>query len=867
VDTTMIQILLIEENLAEAGMIRDMLADSQKQIFSVQHVQYLAEGLALLDSQEFDVILTDLGLPDSQGLETALAVRENAMRTPIVVLTILDDEDTALKALQMDIQDYLLKCELSGSLLRRSIRYAIQRKRDSEGLRESRQRFESFMFHLPGPAWMKDLHGRYVYANAETECILNASFPQFSGKSDEEILPPETARLLRENDERVLVEGANLRTTEVLRDSAGIERHHLVSKFPVPGPEGRTAYVAGVAFDITDTLRLEAEVRRVASFPLMNPNPIFEIDVDGRLTYCNPAAEAIQKEMGCDKGINRFIPADLPAIVRELREEKPPCIHREVDVNGSFYEEAICLAPQTDTLRIYTMDITRRKKAEQERERMLLKFESVLNSIHEGVVIADLDGNIVTMNPAALAINKFASIEQVRQPLHVLAEAFELSELDGRPVPFDQWPLTRALRGERFADLELRVRRRDPGGSWVCSHSGTPVYNKAGDIILAVVTLRDITERKRTEEALQISEERMRYASMAADIGIWNWDLVKNDLVCNDRCKELFGYPVDYPPSYDAFLQAILEEERQRIDEAVQRSLREKTEYFVEIRVAMPDGLVRWVMCKGRGFYNESGVPVRMHGIAMDITGRRQAEEDIERLNTELAARAVELEFANLELDAFNYSVAHDLRKPLTTISCYCQVIRELCGDKFDKQCTEYLQEVYDGTLRMDRLITALLDFSRLAHVHPRRERIDLSSVAKEVAAELQLPEPERNVTFRISEGITVDGDGELLRVVVDNLLGNAWKYTAFRQEGAIEFGMLEIDAQPTCFVRDNGRGFTMTDADKLFTPFQRLPETQVTQGFGIGLATVARIIQRHGGRIWAEGKPGKGATFYFTLS
>ena len=203
----------------------------------------------------------------------------------------------------------------------------------------------------------------------------------------------------------------------------------------------------------------------------------------------------------------------------------------------------------------------------------------------------------------------------------------------------------------------------------------------------------------------------------------------------------------------------------------------------------------------------------------------------------------------------------------MTIINGYCQTIRELCGDKLDEQCQEYLQEAYNGTLRMNRLIDTLLNFSRLTHIEPRRETVDLSGVAQAVAAELQLAEPARRVAFRITEGITANGDAALLRVVLDNLLGNAWKYTGTRDEAIIEFGATEVEGKPAYFVRDNGIGFDMADADRLFTPFQRLPGAEEYQRL--------RHRSGHGGAdhpaprgegVGREEAPGKGATFYFTL-
>ena len=256
-----------------------------------------------------------------------------------------------------------------------------------------------------------------------------------------------------------------------------------------------------------------------------------------------------------------------------------------------------------------------------------------------------------------------------------------------------------------------------------------------------------------------------------------------------------------------------------------------------------------------------------------DISRRKEAElhlrerdERLRVLNNNLSARALELEAANKELEAFNYTVTHDLRKHLAVINGYCQAILEIYGDTLEEEGKKYLGEIYNGTMRMNQLIDALLKFSATAHGELRREPIDLSGMAKAVAEEQRLVEPARRVTLKIAEGITVNADRNLLQVAMENLLGNAWKYTCKQEEAVIEFGVTEVAAESTYFVRDNGPGFDMADAEKLFIPFQRLPDTDAYKGHGIGLATVERIIKRHGGKVWAEGEPGKGATFYFTL-
>ncbi|HEY3225517.1 MAG TPA: response regulator, partial [Planctomycetota bacterium] len=254
----------------------------------------------------------------------------------------------------------------------------------------------------------------------------------------------------------------------------------------------------------------------------------------------------------------------------------------------------------------------------------------------------------------------------------------------------------------------------------------------------------------------------------------------------------------------------------------------------------------------------------REHALRMEMEA---AEARAARKLAETRAALVgELEQKNLELEAFSYSVSHDLRAPLRSIDGFSKALLEDYAERLDDQGRDHLGRVRNAAQRMGELIDDLLQLSRVGGSEMRRERADLSALAHAVAAELQERDPHRRVRFVIHEGLLAEADPRLTRVVLENLLGNAWKFTGKADDPTIEFGALKDDRDTAYFVRDNGTGFDMQYAGKLFAPFQRLHSAAEFPGSGIGLAIVQRVVGRHGGRVWAEGSVGKGATFFWTL-
>jgi signal transduction histidine kinase len=303
---------------------------------------------------------------------------------------------------------------------------------------------------------------------------------------------------------------------------------------------------------------------------------------------------------------------------------------------------------------------------------------------------------------------------------------------------------------------------------------------------------------------------------------------------------------------------------------------------FYDILVRVPtQSAARTIALSGTPLFSGSGRFAGYAGVARDLTdtlaaargpSREQAAE-IDRLRAELDAsarqtreRAREFEFAAKELDSFSHSVSHDLRAPLRVVDGFANIVLEDYGDRLDDLGREHLRRIVSAGQRMNSMIDTLLAMSKMTSREIERERVDLSQIARELAEEMRAQDAARSVQFVIADALAVDGDRTLLRLVLQNLLGNAYKFTAKIPTARVEFGARTANGQTVYFVRDNGAGFDMRFADKIFGLFQRFHSTNEFPGTGVGLATVQRIVRKHGGRIWAESRPGEGATFFFTL-
>jgi light-regulated signal transduction histidine kinase (bacteriophytochrome) len=318
-------------------------------------------------------------------------------------------------------------------------------------------------------------------------------------------------------------------------------------------------------------------------------------------------------------------------------------------------------------------------------------------------------------------------------------------------------------------------------------------------------------------------------------------------------------------------VQAVHADDRARVLAEWRRAVTEAQPFRSEFRFQRRTGVTLWVFAQVVQEHTDDGGVRGYIGAVTNITDRKSGEEQIRQLNAELERRVRErtaqLEAANHELESFAYSASHDLRAPLRAIDGFSRVLQEDYAAQLPEPAQAQLRRVRNAAHHMGQLLTDLLNLSRVARSALHVTTVDLSALAQAIAAELQDTQPDRQVEFRITPGLEAYGDVELLRDALQNLLTNSWKFTSKHPRARIEVGATAERGQRVYFVRDDGAGFDMTNAAKLFGAFQRLHSVGEFEGTGIGLATVQRIIQRHGGRIWAEAALERGATFYFTLS
>ncbi len=510
-------------------------------------------------------------------------------------------------------------------------------------------------------------------------------------------------------------------------------------------------------------------------------------------------------------------------------------------------------------------DIRERKAAQAALARSKAEFEAMFNAMPDAVLFADPQRRVMMGNPALTQIFGYTPEELRGRTTEVLYADPEDYRRQGR----------QRYRADAEADnapYPMRYRRKD-GTEFVGDTLGTRVVAADGAVIGFIAIFRDITERLEAERAVREERDRAQRYLDTVEVMLVALDTGGNVTLLNRKACELLGYSEEELVGRNWFSTCL----PMRESESQLRRFRSLLAGEEEDGLQCFDGVVftragdeRIIAWRGSVLTDEQGRATGLLSSGEDITRRKQVEEELKRYRVHLeelvAERTRELSELNQELESFSYSVSHDLRAPLRTIDGFSEALMEEHYQALDDSGREYLQRVRRAAQRMEQLISDLLVLSRVSRREMQSLPVDLSAIVREVGAELQAQAPERAVELRVQAGVRLNGDARLLRIMVENLLGNAWKFTEHTACARIEFACEPGFDGPACVVRDNGAGFDPDYAAKLFQPFQRLHRREEFEGTGIGLAIVNRIVRRHGGRIWAEGRPGHGAAFHFVL-
>ena len=756
-------------------------------------------------------------------------------------------------------------------------------RRTEEALRESEAKLAAALSSMTDAVFISDNQGRFIHFNEAF-----AAFHRFSSKADCLNNLEEYPKIL----ELLLPDGIPLpldmwSVPRALRGEAAANVEYTVRRkdtgeswigsytfAPIHDENGAVAGSVVVARDITERKRAEAERGLLATAIEQASETVVVTDVDAKIQYVNPAFTRTTgytrneaqgqnpRILKSDRHDSRFY-QEMWATLGAGKIWKGEFTNRRRD--GTFFEEEATIAPVRDpsgkTINYIAIksDITERKRAEIALRESELRLRLFVH--HAPAAIAMLDRE---MRYVVVSDRWFEDYHLEYRDLTGLSHYEIFPEVSSRWKEVHR----RCLDGAVESCPEDLFIRADGTFDWV--RWEVRPWRKIDDTIGGIIIFSElITERKKTEKALEESESRYRQLFERAETA-----LAVYEMVFDSEAKPRDFRFLEVNPAFERVTglkrSAILGRTALTVTPGMEG-------YWVELfgRVAAtgePATFEQFARHLGR-YYSGTAYSPRPNQVAvtfMDVTERKHAEEALHQLNAELEQRVRQrtsaLEAANRELEAFAHSVSHDLRAPLRGIDGWSLALLEDNGGQLDAQGRKHLDRVRSEAQRMGRLIDDLLHLSRVSRTEMMVRPVDFTALAGTIVARLKEANPGRPIEFLVAPRLTCTGDVRLLEIALTNLLANAVKFTAPRNPARIEFGQDQGESPCTFFVRDNGVGFDMAYARMLFAPFQRLHKTSEFPGTGIGLATVQRVIRRHGGRIWAESQVGMGATFYFTL-
>ncbi|MDP4290233.1 MAG: PAS domain S-box protein [Bacteroidota bacterium] len=559
-------------------------------------------------------------------------------------------------------------------------------------------------------------------------------------------------------------------------------------------------------------------------------------------------------------------PSQLKIVNNELQKERDKLVHTQTELQKAYDQVEWRVKERTNDLlainKLLQEEINERKRSEV----ALFESQKLLQEITDNstslIYATDLEGRYLLIS---------RSLETAFGARHEMLINKTRKEILPEPYATDHRASDLKVMNT-LKPLTVEEENLESDGIHTYVSIKFPLLDIHGTLLGVGGISYDITEQKKAENALKESERLLRESQKVARLGSFVWDLMTDLWSSSEIMDEVFGIDDAYVRSLDGWLNIVHPDWREIMMNYVSNEVLAKRQRFDKeykiIRVN--DGQVHWVHGQAELEFDSNNEPVKLIGTIHDITDRKKAEEEIRILNAELEQRVIErtaqLESANKELEAFSYSVSHDLRAPLRHITSFVNLILRSKSSQLSEETEEYLNAVSNSANEMGKLIEALLTFSRLNRAGVTKAKIDSLQMIRQSLSLFENDIKSRAIEIIIEPLHDSFGDYQLIVQVWTNLISNAIKYTGKKEKPVIEIGSFLKDRETIFFIKDNGAGFDMKYADKLFGVFQRLHESREFEGVGIGLANINRIVVRHGGRCWAEGEVDKGAVFYFSL-
>jgi PAS domain S-box-containing protein len=862
-ETPTLNILAVEDDEAHAVLIGRAFSTPPGR-FRLTVARSLGEARRYLTQSRPDLVLADLRLPDGRGTELLPAPGEQPS-FPVVVITAHGSEQVAVEAIKAGALDYVVKSASMVTDLPRVAERALrewnhigERHRMQEALNESRARFADIIAHAMDAVIAIDEEQRIVIFNAAAERIFGWTAAAAMGQPISRLIPQRYHVAHAEHLHKFAETDAATRAMRGAREIVGMRadgREFAAEASILKVDSGGKKLLAVMLRDITERKRAESlnqgqnrVLEMIAGKAPLNDTlaelmRVIENQAEGMLCSVlllgkdgghlyHGAAPSLPQEY------NRLVEGHQigpqagscgtaayrrePVFVTDIRTDPLWAPYREIATRfglGACWSTPI-FSHENKLLGTFAI-YYRQPRSPTETETRLIKIATHI---------------------AGIAIERQQAEQELQQRAEEFAALYAASQ--HLAVPLDVPALLEEI-ATRAAEL-LNA-----------PSVGVLLYDKAQDNLELVFTRGTkppvpLGTRISLNEGITGRTAQSRQAMIINDYEAWEHRVTR------------FGHigiksVVEAPMLFAGELIGVLGVS----DFHMKHNFTETDAHLLMLFAAQAAAAVRNTRLREEA-------QQRAEQLAASEAALRRSEQEVQRMNAELeqrvADRTVQLKAANEELEAFSYSVSHDLRAPLRSIDGFTQVLLEDCGERLNAESRESLDRVRKAGQRMERIVDGLLTLARVARDEVHFTTVDLSALAHAIAGELQAGQPGRQAQFIIAPGLTINADPDLMHIALENLLRNAWKFTGRSPAVRIELGVMQRDRDDVYFVRDNGAGFDMNFANKLFRPFQRLHHMSEFEGTGVGLATVSRIIRRHGGQVWAEGATGNGATFFFTV-